>query len=360
MTDLSTISALVPVAPFSHLRPLPSSTMLRVTAWLYIPYLVLTYTVPLRIIIGIFGTLVLSWRAPWAVYLRTTVWGSAYFRWAIYRLWAKLSGQPLPSPTISTFSLPSQPVNTVRFLFTIYENQRWWMGLDWTHALLPSERPSWCTSRQDPVSPPNNFDLPDPMVVFVPDDKGRRIKRTATWRWEENEWKAIVRKEESSGSSRVEKPLPALGGDNPSLLSKAAVKMKEAGAVSNDLEKSTEDADRHDEDEDLTDLDGWIYGDNKWEGRSGKGGIGKVCSVMNTYGPVSLPQYTRYRRWTRIAVVEEHVEVVADGEIGIQQSSRESEPNTPTRSETQSRSQLSDTGSPLRQRLRTALTKGPS
>lgn len=29
------------------------------------------------------------------------------------------------------------------FRFEIYENQRWWMGLDWTHALLPGERPTW-------------------------------------------------------------------------------------------------------------------------------------------------------------------------------------------------------------------------
>ena len=51
-----------------------------------------------------------------------------------------------------------------------------------------------------------------------------------------------------------------------------------------------------------TDADGWIYGDNKWEAASAKGGMGK---------------YTRYRRWTRIAVLEETVEVVGPGELGI-------------------------------------------
>lgn len=25
-----------------------------------------------------------------------------------------------------------------------------------------------------------------------------------------------------------------------------------------------------------TDAEGWVYGDNKWEGQTGKGGIGKV------------------------------------------------------------------------------------
>ena len=33
-----------------------------------------------------------------------------------------------------------------------------------------------------------------------------------------------------------------------------------------------------DEDEEpLTDPDGWVYADNKWEGASNKGGMGKVC-----------------------------------------------------------------------------------
>lgn len=31
----------------------------------------------------------------------------------------------------------------VQLQFTVFENQRWWVGLDWTHALLPGERASW-------------------------------------------------------------------------------------------------------------------------------------------------------------------------------------------------------------------------
>jgi hypothetical protein len=34
----------------------------------------------------------------------------------------------------------------VELQFTVFENQRWWVGLDWTHALLPGERASWCVS----------------------------------------------------------------------------------------------------------------------------------------------------------------------------------------------------------------------
>lgn len=32
----------------------------------------------------------------------------------------------------------------IYFRFEVHENQRWWMGLDWTSALIPQERPSWC------------------------------------------------------------------------------------------------------------------------------------------------------------------------------------------------------------------------
>lgn len=29
------------------------------------------------------------------------------------------------------------------FKFVLYENQRWWLGLDWTTNLFPNERPAW-------------------------------------------------------------------------------------------------------------------------------------------------------------------------------------------------------------------------
>ncbi|KAG8899779.1 hypothetical protein FRC01_010370 [Tulasnella sp. 417] len=48
-------------------------------------------------------------------------------------------------------------------------------------------------------------------------------------------------------------------------------------------------------DTDQSDAEGWVYADNKWEGGSGARGRGK---------------YTRYRRWTRIAVLEETIELV--------------------------------------------------
>lgn len=58
-------------------------------------------------------------------------------------------------------------------------------------------------------------------------------------------------------------------------------------------------------DERYTDADGWVYGDNKWENTSDRGGMGK---------------YTRFRRWTRIAVLREETEEVGPGFTGVVRS----------------------------------------
>ncbi|ETW80460.1 hypothetical protein HETIRDRAFT_33336 [Heterobasidion irregulare TC 32-1] len=322
ISDFSTIFTLLPVVP--NLPSTSSVILLRVCAFSYPPYLILTYFVRLRIILGVVGTVLLSWRAPWMCLLRANLWQSAWIRWSLYRVWSYISGLPLPArPLVLEIASQSSgsPVNTVRFLFTLYENHRWWMGLDWTAALLPGERPSWCSASQQPVSPPSAFTLPSPTIVYLPDGKGGRVKRVAMWGWEESEWKVVVRKE-GEGSTRVERPLPlpkeeTIVTSSGGRLFKAAGKMMEASssvsaasstgastapAKGSHEHMEVENGDQLDMDSVDTDGDGWVYGDNKWEGRSGKGGMGK---------------YTRYRRWTRIAVLTELVEPVGPGELGI-------------------------------------------
>ncbi|EIW63436.1 uncharacterized protein TRAVEDRAFT_142328 [Trametes versicolor FP-101664 SS1] len=335
IADLTTIHAFLPALPSvsSASAVLPLLALLRVFAVLYTPYLFLTYLVRLRILLAISGTILLTWRARWAAVVRRGLWRSAHLRWAAYRAWSVMSGQPLPPITLSpqtrsdaevaslasssSLSLASgAPGSSFRFLFTIYENQRWWMGLDWTAALLPGERPSWCSASQQPAAPPSAFALPAPTTVYTlaPDGK-QRLKRTARWQWEEHEWRVVVRRE-GSGTSRVERPLPSAKEESAAAASatrllKAAGKMRQPsvdagkGEKEGDGEKAAEDGAEHDDEETepYTDPDGWVYADNKWEGASGKGGMGK---------------YTRYRRWTRVAVLTETVELVPPGELGIQ------------------------------------------
>jgi hypothetical protein len=114
-----------------------------------------------------------------------------------------------------------------------------------------------------------------------------------------------------------------------------------SNSIASDRYSIDESHDLSDE-EPMTDTDGWVYGDNKWEGQGSKGGIGK---------------YTRYRRWTRVAVVQETVQIVGDGETGIQHH-RTFSMWEPTYTVTEEDGTISKRKehSPLRQRLK-ALTK---
>ena len=194
--------------------------------------------------------------------------------------------------------------HTLRFLFTIYENQRWWMGLDWTAALLPAERPSWSVDPHTPVSPPHAFGLPETTVSYLPAAKGagtggvKRVKRTARWSWGEGEWRVVVRREKEGGvrrEKRVEEGAPDL-----STSATTHATPHEGG----EERPEQEAAEREEEEEDalgadvVTDADGWVYGDNKWEGGSAKGGLGKVRifpSLLSFFPPPPAKNHTNIR-----------------------------------------------------------------
>ena len=255
MGDLAALLALLPSSPtlptFLSSSTLPSAALFRACAIASIPYLIVTYLVPIRVLIGLLGTIILTYRAPFAQLLRAALWRSAFVRWAVYRSWAGLTGipitYPIPIPPVDA-AVAAQGANAtvtarVQFAFMVYENQRWWMGLDWTAALLPGERPSWCSASQAPLPPPAAFALPAPTTAFLPVDgpPDALEKHTAMWTWAEPEWRVVVRRDGDSSAAAVE-------------------------GVENTMEE--------------TDADGWVYGDNKWESHSGKGGLGKVRACL--------------------------------------------------------------------------------
>jgi hypothetical protein len=223
------------------------------------------------------------------------------------------------------------PPSILNFKFTILENQRWWMGLDWTAALLPHERPSWSSSTAalEPLPPPISFSLPPSSTVllplsvkgkvrslavlrlhtrdlqlFFPSQEHLRIKRTATWKWAEPDWGVPVKTSSSGNVSRVGMTLPdpEAASDNhspasasstrlPDLLNKGlqrastftsqtSVESNKSHSNESDVAPSPDvgEVKKAGTEAEVTDTDGWIYGDNKWEGSSGKGGIGKVNS----------------------------------------------------------------------------------
>ncbi|KAL5523814.1 hypothetical protein ACEPAG_7987 [Sanghuangporus baumii] len=318
IVDLSVIEVLLPSLP--RPRALPLNVIGRILVLLYIPSLIVGYLVRLRVLLGLFGTILFIWRARWAINLREAVWRSAMFRRGLSRVWALLSGQPSQTVVLSTSSFiqSSESKHTLRFLITIYENQRWWVGLDWTTALLPSDRPSWCSAALESVPPPSAFSLPSPVVTYVGDGRGGLVKRTASWTWDEGEWKVSIRKE--LGLKRVEKEPPVPKDDvtqHANRAGKAKQKVYEASQKlktprdgdSKDVdEQEQDDPDSSepisslqdlDTDDQVTDNDGWIYGDNKWKAFSNSGGLGK---------------YTRFRKWSRIALLTEVVEPASAAE----------------------------------------------
>ena len=105
------------------------------------------------------------------------------------------------------------------------------------------------------------------------------MKRTATWNWEEGEWKVLIHKGDGVGVTRVERPLPdEKESPSASRILKAVSKKKDSlgGEKVAMTEEPSEEPFEAAEEEVVTDPDGWIYGDNKWEGASAKGGLGKV------------------------------------------------------------------------------------
>jgi len=194
---------------------------------------------PLRIITSrrivlVFGTIVLSWHSRPARISRTILWRSRTVR----SICTVITGLEFGSPSFTAPPLPPRPVkaNTasaaalankhgkeseegIRFTFTLFENQRRWLGLGWTSSMLAYERSAWTDEHLNPTGDTHTFVLPDVEGGM------------AGWRWvESSEW-------------HVEQSSTRTG-------------------------KSAE------ENED--DEDSWIYYDNKWhDGRRGRDGWGR-------------------------------------------------------------------------------------
>ena len=193
--------------------------------------------------------------------------------------------------------------DVIYFVFEIFENQRWWMGLDWTHALLPGERPNWSDLNLNLSLPPTTFQLPN---------STSHQDINFTWKWFDDQWKVA-----SPGhkSPFIILPLPNVNSDDddssPSIRHSISNKLIHSHSHSNSYSNSQQSQQNsqlsHQSQsqsssqqqqqssqslnvnlETPVDNHGWSYGDNQWERWSNKNGIG--C-------------YTRRRRWFRVATL---------------------------------------------------------
>lgn len=393
IADINIIQSLLPRPP-----PLPQSfppprNLLRIALVIHPTYIIVVRLISVQVLVALAGTLVFTWRSPWAKTSRDVLRRSGWVQWALHRVWITLSGLPdstqtfgsgtqalsvasnSKSTTTATTTAPApqydlpQPAH-IRFQLTVFENQRWWMGLDFTHALVPGERPSWCSPppHMVPLPPPGSLSLPGPTTVFLPitttssgepAPTGLRMKRTCKWKWEDSDWYVTVRTLGRDGILHEErvKTEPPLDVDaHPSgnaarLVDAVGKGLRRAQTASGQDSSPTRDSgifhfdgitpgtnggDKSSKafpsDTDQTDAEGWVYADNKWEGGSGARGRGK---------------YTRYRRWTRIAVLEETIELVEGGDPNDL-------PATPERRASQDRPQVDTANQVQPQNLATA------
>lgn len=308
----------------------------------------------------VIGSITILWSAPWFTLFRKLIWRSRFLR-LIFRIglricllggigvWDEIrrgahhgeSIRLIPSRTSNLNPDPNENSTNcddgfqsamvkdsrdkemgeqkqeIEVRFTIFENQRWWMGLDWTSTLLPHERPNWTDSSHTPVPGPTDFNLPNPTITT----SGKKI----TWKWIDRDWlisKAspglLNQKDKSSKPNPLSSPLrlsmkSILNSSSSNDLHHGLMNRSEAtqarsvGSLSlghhgaSELEKDLKEAvafsglssDVMIEGEDPSvpwdvDTNGWQYGDNHWEKLSRKAGIGR---------------YTRRRAWVRRAVM---------------------------------------------------------
>lgn len=145
---------------------------------------------PLRVItvrrvVLVIGTVILTWHCRVTRVSRTILWRSSLIR----KLSAAVTGlrfdTPVKSPADAqllaarkghkrTGSSRVSKSSGVKFTFIIYENQRRWIGLGWTHSLFAYERAAWTDEHNNATPSKEDFELP-----HVED--GSRME----WQWAE-------------------------------------------------------------------------------------------------------------------------------------------------------------------------------
>ena len=319
----------------THVRPFAvrlgmwlSSTHTIMNIQMWPPFPIASLTV--RHVLLITGVIVLTWCSPWATLLRMAVWRSAFVRRHVMSLVRVLSGSESLAASLYTTTVTPQPKpeqpgppktsHETAFVFEIYENQRWWIGLDWTAALLPHERPSWSDSDNEAVAPPASFSLPAGTCVMMPSSRfpGKDDCRKSEWRWVDSEWhvagvQTITSNSYKPASSvapsdaqKVSKELSdktTAAADNiqKEQTTEAVAQVEEAAHNARDTSVETVPDEvkryaRHATEPGVSmdvDAEGWQYGDNAWDKLSKQSGMGR---------------YTRRRRWLRMAVLVESVE----------------------------------------------------
>lgn len=252
------------------------------------------YFVTTRRVVLTFGTLALSWHSRPARVSRTILWRSRTIRRAV----ATVTGLALPDNSHPAEKRAKHPKGVprtandiaaslasrrarregktaddtadtvgIRFTFSLYENQRRWIGIGWTYSMLAYERAAWTDEQLNPVPPKEKYKLPEVEGGM------------ARWQWVPgSRWEVGDGGDDDEASGKP---------NDASKLRKRAVstasRKSNASSKTDTTESTDDDRDRESR--------AWIYYDNKWlNGRRGVDGWGR---------------YTRRRRWVRDAELVE-------------------------------------------------------
>ena len=192
----------------------PALTTLFIRILLITPIWVALTLPPLRIIttqrvVLAVGTLMLSWHSRPARVTRAILWRSLTVRYILsvitglsfmHSSMGAASPPPLPPRNKSQQDMASSLVTygrsastRLRFTFTVYENQRRWLGLGWTSSLFAYERAAWSDEHLSPSQTKEDFSLP----VMENND--------SHWQWVPgSEWHIEgVAKSSASGGSKL-------------------------------------------------------------------------------------------------------------------------------------------------------------
>lgn len=93
----------------------------------------------------------------------------------------------------------SEDVNTPKdgeqsemvFQFEVFENQRWWLGVNWTTNMMPSERSAWTDNQLKAIPAKEKFQLPEATTkTGTHTVNGELVKRTThkVWSWVDADW----------------------------------------------------------------------------------------------------------------------------------------------------------------------------
>ncbi|CAG8717820.1 15114_t:CDS:2, partial [Dentiscutata heterogama] len=199
-------------------NPVQTRKVLFGLAYSYPVWILFNYFVSLSWIFIIVGTCFFVWNSPWSKVIRYTLMQSQLFSGFVNfvlgflcsgglqqegkgfsvgtrdlsGMFRKVREQQKKFPLRSISSKEDTKTTSVDLIyrFVICENQRWWLGLDWTTNLFPNERPPWSDEYNEPISDKDTFELPQRKVTETksPENPNILIRKTIEWEWVDPNW----------------------------------------------------------------------------------------------------------------------------------------------------------------------------